>query len=135
MSNQAWDALDVLEGMLALMGEKKLPASVPAVHGAFHDLAQKRSYKAFVAEYLFQRRTGFFFSVKLQTYLENLELAGLVSCVNPHLSTYEIQDKLETTFQQYVKPKFSKREIKTLGRMAREFRKRVTAQLPAATGV
>lgn len=116
-----WDAFEVLEGVLAHIEASTMPASVPALHNAFYALAQKRDFKAFVQGYLFQKRTGFYFSERLQTYLENMELAGLISSVNPDFDTYEIRDKLKLSFNEQAKRNFSKLELRALSKMAHEF--------------
>jgi hypothetical protein len=133
MAGSKWDAFDVLEGVLAHVKANTLPASVPVVHNAFYALSRKKNFKPFVQGYLFQKRTGFFFSERLQMYLENMELAGLVSSVNPDFDTYEIRAKLRNTFNEQVKANFSKQELKILSQMAQEFYDKVCSEPPAAS--
>ena len=129
MGKQEWDSFDVLEGVLALMGKQTFPASVPAVHNAFHALAEENGgFKPFLEGYLFQERTGFFYSEKLQTYLENMEHVGLLSCVNPDFDAYKILPKMKTTFNKHVAPTFTQAEIKTLEAMARAFKTQVNTE-------
>ena len=125
MGVRGWDSFDVLEGVLVAMGVGTFPASVPTLHNAFYAVAQKKNFKPFVEEYLWQKRTGFFFSERLQTYLENMELAGLLSCVNPDFDAYEIRPKLTTTFDKHIKSNFSDTELKMLGEMARVFKSQI----------
>lgn len=127
---RTWDACDVLHGILSNMGknQKQIPASVPIVHNAFHALAENQDFKPFLSEYLFQKRIGFFFSEKLQTYLENMEMAKLLSCGNPTFETYTIQDKLCASFKQYYEGNFSNDEKEMLMKMAQVFQEKLAEE-------
>ncbi|NLV45650.1 MAG: hypothetical protein GXY07_14275 [Candidatus Hydrogenedentes bacterium] len=128
MSSEKWNACDVLHGILSKMNGPKIPASIPILHNAFHALAQETQFHPFFDDYLFQKRIGFFFSEKMQDYLENMEMAKLLSCGNPAFETYEIKDKLKKSFDEYVRQNFSEQENELLGRAAEEFANKISKE-------
>lgn len=117
-----WTAFDVVKAMLAfLVSMQRIPAAVPVIHTALHKLSQKKSYRKYLESYCFDTRSFFPFSRDLQVDLANMELAGLLSTVNPDLTEYLLHDRLSATFERYTKPLFTKEELQDLKRMSEEF--------------
>lgn len=131
MTSKKWSACDVLHGILSQMKETQIPASIPILHNAFYALARDPQFSPFFDDYLFQKRIGFFFSVKLQDYLENMEMAKLLSCGNPAFETYTIREKLGKSFDEYIRNSFTDEENELLKTAAEKFAEKIAKEQSA----
>lgn len=118
-----WTTFDAVKGMLAeIMVERdKIPASEPTLHAALKQLAEQEEYEPFIGNYLFEERGHFPFCRRFQADLSNMELAGLLSSLNPRFADYTFQPKLRKVYEKYTRPRFSKPELTTIKNMSRAF--------------
>lgn len=131
MGSEKWSACDVLHGILSKMNDSQIPASIPILHNAFYALARDPQFCPFFDDFLFQKRIGFFFSEKMQDYLENMEMAKLLSCGNPAFETYTIGEKLGKCFDAYIRVNFTDEENTLLEKAAEEFAKKISEEQSA----
>ena len=114
------DDYEVLLSLLANLEITEFPANVPILHNIVHDLSNRSKYKNLLKPYIFQKHAGFYFSPKMEDYLENMCIASLLG-MDGMREIYIILPKLRISYERHIDKNNWSKEIEIIKQMAIDF--------------